>query len=375
MVSRLAQAGRLRDRLPVIDFRLDPELELIRDTARQFAAEQLRPREREHETSRTVTGSVRRAFHEIGLAGVEWPASLGGADLGALARVVVLEELAAGDAGAAIALDPLGPAFYALAEAGEAAALRAHAAPLLDREGARAVLIWNGGAVAVRSGRATGVVPWVPADRVDLAVLLDADSVAVVDSPIELAPLRGAGLRAAGASELRLAAAPIRDFWVDAAAARRALARARLSTAALLVGVMRAAAEFSREYALSRVAFGKPIAHHQALAFLITDMASAVDGARLLVHEAAVRLDAGLDAAEACATAFAEAAEQAVFVAPNAVQILGGHGFMQDYPVEKWMREARALSLGLGGVDGAREDAGRSALAREPLLDLVGDGA
>jgi alkylation response protein AidB-like acyl-CoA dehydrogenase len=371
----LAHARRVRDRLPVIDFRLDPELELIRDTARQFAGEQLRPRDREHEAARAVTPSVRRAFREIGLAGVEWPACLGGADLGALARVVVLEELAAGDAGAAIALDPLGPAVYALAEAGEAAALRAHAVPLLDREDARAVLVWNGGAVAVRSGHATGVVPWVPADRADLVVLLDADSVAVVDSPIELAPLRGAGLRAAGASELRLAGAPIRDFWVDAAAARRALARARLSAAALLVGVMRASADFSREYALSRVAFGKPIAHHQALAFLITDMASAVDGARLLVHEAAARLDTGLDATEACATAFAEAAEQAVFVAPNAVQILGGHGFMQDYPVEKWMREARALSLGLGGVDAAREDAGRSALASEPLLDLVGAGA
>jgi len=373
--ARLARAPGLRDRLPVIDFRLDPELELIRDTARQFAGAELRPRDREHESARGVGASVRRAFREIGLAGVDWPASLGGADLGALARAVVQEELAAADAGAAIALDPLGSAFHALSQAGEAAALRAHAAPLLDRDGARAVLVWNDGAVAVRAGQATGVVPWVPADRVDVAVLLDTESIAVVDSSIEVASLRGAGLRAAGAAELRLTGAPIREFWVDRAAARRALARARLDAAALLLGVARAAAEFSRTYALSRVAFGRPIAHHQALAFLITDMAAAVDGTRLLVHEAAVRLDGGEDAIEACATAFAEAAEQAAFVTPNAVQILGGHGFMQDYPVEKWMREARVLSLGLGGVDAAREDAGCYALAREPLLDLVGERA
>ncbi len=77
----------------------------------------------------------------------------------------------------------------------------------------------------------------------------------------------------------------------------------------------------------------------------------AVEASRLLVHEAAIRLDHCDDAEEACATAFLEAAEQAMFVTPNAVQILGGHGFMQDYPVEKWMREARALGLCFGGAD------------------------
>ena len=145
-----------------------------------------------------------------------------------------------------------------------------------------------------------------------------------------------------------------------------------LDVAALLVGVMRAAADFSRAYAQQRVAFGKPIAHHQALAFLITDMASAVEATRLLVHEAACALDRGDDAAERCATAFVEAAEQALFVTPNAVQILGGHGFMQDYPVEKWMRDARALGLWLGGVDAARDDAGADVVASDAPLALVG---
>ena len=96
-------------------------------------------------------------------------------------------------------------------------------------------------------------------------------------------------------------------------------------------------------------------------------MHGAVESVRALVHEAAWRLDAGAaaeDAAEACASAFVEAAEQAMFVTPNGVQVLGGHGFMQDYPVEKWMREARALGLLRGGVDAAREDAGARARGR-----------
>jgi alkylation response protein AidB-like acyl-CoA dehydrogenase len=356
----------------MIDLALDPELELLRDTARQFAAERLRPRDRAFEAARGVDAETAASFRAIGLAGAAWPESLGGAGLGALARALVQEELAAADAGAALALDPLGAAFFALAECGEEAALQEHARALVERPGARAVLVWNGdGRVKLQSGVASGVVPWVPADRPDIVVLLDTDSVAVVESGFAATPLRGAGLRAAGAAELRLERAPVRAWWVHPLGARRALARARLDAAALLVGVMRAADEYARAYALERVAFGRPIAHHQALAFLLVDMAMAVEATRLLVHEAATRLDAGGEGGEACATAFLEAAEQAMFVTPNAVQVLGGHGFMQDHPVEKWMREARVLGSLLGGVDAAREDAG-GALADHPApLDLV----
>lgn len=359
----------------MIDFDLEPELELLRETARRFGAERLRPHERAAERDRRVADETARTAREIGLVAAAWPACLGGAGLGALARVLVLEELAAADPGAAVALDPLGPALHALGELGAEPALRAWAAPLLARPGARAWLAWNGDRrVTLARGRATGRLPWVPADRLDLLLLLDADGAAVVDSELRLTPLRGAGLRAAGAAELTIESAPVRAWWLHPRAARRALGRARLDAAALLVGVADAAAGFSRAYALERVAFGRPIAHHQALAFLIADMASAVDAARLLVHDAALRLDAGLDAAGACATAFVEATGAALFVTPNAVQILGGHGFMQDYPVEKWMREARALALLHGGVDAAREDAGRALLASDAPLALASAG-
>ncbi|MCH2173930.1 acyl-CoA dehydrogenase family protein [Myxococcota bacterium] len=364
----------------MIDFELGDELELVRETARDFAEDHLRPALRDHEAAQSVGDSTLDAFRNIGFETLEWPETLGGSQLGALARCVVSEELAAGDAGAALAIDPLGPALYPLLEFGGIETLRELGAPLLHAPGSRAWLVWNGEGTRNRIERSaagvTGTIAWVPASRVDLLVFLDEEGGFAVSEGIEHAPLRGSGLRAAGASELTLVKAPVRAEWSDASGAATALARCRLVIAALLVGVMRESAEYSRRYALDRVAFGKPIAHHQALSFLIADMASSVDCARLLVWEAAWRLEAGEDAHEACATAFVEAAEQAMFVTPNGVQILGGHGFMQDYPVEKFMREARALSLMLGGVDAAREAAGRelvSTLGRVALnVEAIG---
>jgi alkylation response protein AidB-like acyl-CoA dehydrogenase len=351
-------AALVGEALRMIDFELPPELELLRDTVRAFAEAELRPRERDHERERKLSPEALARAREIGLAGLELPESLGGAGLGALAKVLVQEELGACDAGAATALDPLGPALYALAELGGPDVLLAHALPLLAQGDARALLVVHD-ALDPGARALTLSVPWVPADRADLVVVLGRRGAVAVREGIALERLRGAGLRAAGASALELAGAPIALRFADPAGARRALARARLSIAALLVGVMRASAEYSRAYAQQREAFGRPIAHHQALAFLIADMASAVDGARALVHDAALLVDRGADAFEAAASAFVEAAEQAMFVTPNGVQILGGHGFMQDYPVEKWMREARALGLLAAGVDAAREDAGR----------------
>jgi alkylation response protein AidB-like acyl-CoA dehydrogenase len=341
----------------MFDFEFGQDLELIIETARSFATEALFPKLREHETKRAVAASVRSSYAEMGLAGLELPESLGGAGLGALARVLVNEEIAAGDAGAALALDPLGPALYPLLESGGEEALRNFALPLLATPGARAVLVDEADADLDVGETISGTVPWVPADRIDLLVLLHGDEALILRDGVAATQLRGSGLRAAGASELRLAAAPVAARFHDPDGVSRARARARLYYASLLVGLLRQAADFSRAYALEREAFGRPIAHHQGLAFLITDMRAAVDGARVLLHEAAWRTDRRVPAAAAAAGAFAEAIDAAALVGPNGVQILGGHGFMQDHPVEKYMREARMLGLVMGGLDAAREAA------------------
>jgi len=356
---------------------LDPgdDLELLRQTARSFALEELVPRFRDAEADRAVSASVRAAFAQIGLAGLELPESLGGAELGPLARAFVNEELGAGDAGAALALDPLGPALYPLLELGGEPALVEYGLPLLEEEGARAVLVCDDDAsLEVVGDRLSGWAPWVPADRPDLVVVLTRDGALVLREGFESEALRGTGLRAAGASALRFDAVPVAAEWRDTAAAARARGRARLYAASLLLGVLRHGAEFSRDYAQQRFAFGRPIAHHQGLAFLITDMHMAVEGARLLIHEAAWRAESAHPFEDAAASAWVETVSASVLVGPACVQILGGHGFMQDYPMEKAMREARALGLWLGGADAAREDAGRALCAGPPPVALSAGG-
>lgn len=354
-------------------FSLEPsdEHQLLSETARQFAQEKLLPRLRDFEKSRSVAADARDAFSQIGLAGLEWSEEQGGAGLGALARCLVNEEVGAADPGAALALDAVGPALYALLECGDARAFETFAQPIARDPAARAVLICgNGAALEVNGQRVSGTVPWVPADRVDLLVHLDDAGATCIQGGIRCEPLRGAGLRAAGASELILDGAPVAARFDDAGGAERALARSQIYVTSLLLGVLRQASEFSRGYALERQAFGRPIAHHQGLAFLITDMFMAVEGARLLLHDAAWRVEQGLPCEAAAASAFVEAIEAGAFVGPNGVQILGGHGFMQDYPVEKFMREARALSTLCGGLDVARERAGAALAASTPPVTL-----
>jgi hypothetical protein len=343
----------------MIDFDLPDELALLVETTHQFAADHLLPALRSAEAARAVGPGVRGAYEAIGLGGLELPERQGGAGLGCLARCLVNEELAAADAGAAVALDTFGPALYPVAELGGDAGVAELGAICAAGGAHRAVLVRE---PADRDPAAPIdlEVPWVPADSVDAVVVLGPARACVVTEGIETVPVRGAGLRAAGAARLVLERAPVRTTWHDAGAAVRARARARLWAASLVLGVLRAACAFSRQYATERQAFGRPIGHHQGLAFLITDMNMALESARLLVHEAAWRLDAGLPAGREAAMAFAECVDAARFIGPNGVQILGGHGFMADYPVEKHMREARALGLLAGGLDAAVEEAGRS---------------
>src|SRR5262249_7039511 len=145
--------------------------------------------------------------------------------------------------------------------------------------------------------RVDAEVAWYPAARADAVVAFVGDEQLLVCEGIRCQELPGAGLRAAGACALRLESAPIARRAANPSGTDRARARARLYAASLLLGVLRDACDFSRGYAQERHAFGRPIAHHQGLAFLITDMQMALDGARLLVHEAAWRVDQHLPCA------------------------------------------------------------------------------
>jgi alkylation response protein AidB-like acyl-CoA dehydrogenase len=134
--------------------------------------------------------------------------------------------------------------------------------------------------------------------------------------------------------------------------ANRLLNYARVGAAALATGLAKASYEYAQGYARQREAFGKPIAQFQAIAFMLAEMRIAVESMRLLTWEAAWKLDQNQDATREAVVARHFADEYALQVADRGVQILGGHGYIRDYPVERWLREARVFGTveGLGMV-------------------------
>lgn len=171
------------------------------------------------------------------------------------------------------------------------------------------------------------------------------------------APMRKMGQRAIVSSEVFL-----EDVFLpedrrlgEEGTAFRALMRtfehSRVVLGAAATGLARAALEYAVEYAKTRVQFGKPIAEHQAVAFRLADMALRVDAARLLVWRAARLLDAGEDAPLEASMAKLFASETAMWNTWAAVQTLGGWGYSREYPVEKWMRDAKLEEIEEGTSD------------------------
>jgi alkylation response protein AidB-like acyl-CoA dehydrogenase len=138
--------------------------------------------------------------------------------------------------------------------------------------------------------------------------------------------------------------------------------RSRVTLGASATGLARAALEYASDYAQERVQFGKPIGEHQAVSFRLADMALRVDASRLLVWRAARMLDAGERATAEAAMAKLHASETAMWCTWAAVQTLGGWGYSREYPVEKWMRDAK-----LEEIEEGTSDIQRLIIARELL--------
>jgi len=141
------------------------------------------------------------------------------------------------------------------------------------------------------------------------------------------------------------------------------LDRTRPGVAAMAVGIANAAFEFARDYAKERVQFGVPIAMHQAIQFMIADMATKVEASRLLVWKSAVELDQGKRNTLISSHAKRFAADTAMEVTVDAVQVYGGYGFIKEYPVEKLMRDAKIMQLYEG-----TSQIQRLVIAREVLM-------
>jgi alkylation response protein AidB-like acyl-CoA dehydrogenase len=386
----------------------EDETHMMRSVA-EFASATLRPQIRAHEVARELSTEARRAAFDLGLGLLIVPESAGGPGLGLRTAVLLEEELAAGDVGAAFALAGPGALATCITELGSPSQRDALLAPFVADGGHEhfgAVAFGEARALPERAGLGTtatrtsagyllsGTKSYVRnADRAEVFVVF-----AQVDDDAGWEGLGAFVVRrdqdgvSLGAREttLGLDAMSVSSLVLDCVAVAeearltggesfsasllRFLAKEALLVAARAVGLSREALGITREYVDTRHAFGKPIGHFQAVAFTVADRAMDVESARALVHRAAAAWDTNLPERECLLRsgyAVSFALEAAMRAGDSAVQLHGGAGFMRDYPVEKLMRDAKQLQLCVLTSAQADQLACASELGIPPALGLV----
>ncbi|NNH30035.1 acyl-CoA dehydrogenase [Rhizobium sp. SEMIA 4085] len=356
----------------------------IRDLARDFARERLAPgaaaRDRDHSFPREELNEM----GELGLLGMLVPEAFGGSDTGTVAYAAALEEIAAGDGPcstimsvhSSVACVPIlkfgneeqkqhflprlasgewiGGFALTEAQAGsDASNLRSRARRNGDHyvlDGAKQFITSgkNGQMIIVfavtdpEAGKKGITAFIVPTDTPGYEVIRVEEKLGLHSTDTCQIAFNGMLIPA----ELRLGAA--------GEGYRIALANlegGRIGIAAQAVGMARAAYEAARDYALERVAFGKPIIEHQAVAFRLADMATQIEAARQLVFHAAALRESGLPCLSEASMAKLFASEMAERVCSDAIQIHGGYGYMADYPVERIYRDVRICQIYEGTSD------------------------
>ena len=332
---------------------LPDELEPLRASAARFAAEQLAPNARAAESAGRWPDAALAALDGFSLRGLDLPVRLGGDAAGCLVKVALLETLAAADAGGLPAADQPGMAAGALVHCpDELLAAELAAGCLAGREQCALV-------VADPELSAEPALAWAPLWPAPRWVFVSAgERLRLLERTGPLAPTPALAFHASGGGSCALADARPRGDWKLPTPIGVAIrARARLWTAAVAVGVGQAAFDATIAYTRERIVFGKPVAHHQGNAFELAVAATHLQGARLMVRDAAAGFDRGDPHAGFWATqAWFAAVEAAVAATDLGVQLLGGHGFLVDHLAEKRFREARMLALLAGGRDPAEAD-------------------
>ncbi len=367
-----------------MDFDLPDDVAALRETVRKFAAERLRPHARTWDREQHLPDDVVRALAELGLMGILTPEEYGGVGLSYLANAVVMEEIAREDGGVALLLaahnglclahlnlaareeqkrkylpklasgEWVGA--WALTEPGsgsDAAALQTHAVP--DGDGWRL----TGQKMFITNGaRARVFVVMARTDPDRGAKGISAFLVERGAEGLTIGPKEDKlGMRASDTVPLSLDGvrvgpdALVGEQGAGYVDALRVLERGRVGIAALAVGLARGCIEESLAYAKSREAFGKPIAELQAIQFMLADMATELEAARLLTWDAAQAVDRGEDARQKASIAKLYASEMATRTALKAVQIHGGYGYLKDVPVERYLRDAKLCEIGEGSSE------------------------
>jgi len=342
------------------------------DTVRRFASRELRPHLREAEEAAALPDSLTRSGWELGLLPASIPEELGGfGERSALTGALAAEELAWGDlAGALAIMAPNLVAFPVLLRGSKEQ--QAELLPLLAGESYRpasAALMeprydFDAASLQTRAVRRDGQfvlsgvkcnVPYAAeSDWMLVYAAVDGKTQAFLVEKGTPGLAIGEREQNMGLNALPLYSVELRDCAIPAA--RRLggpdgadlsviFDASRVASAALAVGLGRAAYEYALDYAKNRKAFGEAIAQRQSIAFTLAEMATELEGARLLAWEAAWMLDQGQEATREAYLAKTLADDMVLMLADRAVQILGGHGYIRDYPVELWLRNARGFAV------------------------------
>jgi alkylation response protein AidB-like acyl-CoA dehydrogenase len=376
----------------MISFELTEEQQDLRNTVHEFARDVIRPAAAEYDESEETPWPIMRQAHSLGLDTYAYAEEFGGGGVtDPLTTMIVTEEMAWGCAGIATAInatslcataiqqcgtpeqkakympmfcDPnqlvLGAMGLTEAEAGsDVAALKTTAKRV---EGG---YLLNGGKRFISNGGIADIhVIFATTDPTAgwpgiQAFVIEKDNPGLTMVRKE----RKMGVRASHTGELALSDCFVPEenlLGGDPSSGSggrggigvlKTLESTRPGVGAAAVGIARAASEYALEYALQRKTFGKPIAGHQAIAFKLADMATEVEAARLLIWKAAWLAGQGQPFARAASMGKLKAGDVAMKVTEDAIQVLGGYGYIRDFPVEKWHRDAKIYQIWEGTAE------------------------
>ena len=364
-----------------MDFRLTDEQMQIQQMVKDFAEREIKPHVMEWDEAQTFPVDVVKKLGELGMLGAIFPEEYGGAGLSYVDYVNIIEELGAADSGVGLTVAAhnslctghidLGGndeqkkkwlpkltsgtwiGAWGLTEPGsgsDAAGMRTNAV----KDGNEWVLNGTKNFITNASYADIAVV-LVVTDKNDQKHGITAFAVEMDRKGIHPGKKENKlGMRTSDTAEIVMEDCRVPESnvlgqvgygFIDAL---KVLDGGRISIGALAVGIARGAYEAARDYAKQRNAFGHPIADFQAIQFMLADMATEIDAARLLCYRAATMKDAGKRITHLSAMAKLYASEVAVRCTEKGVQIFGGYGFIKDFPAEKYYRDVKLCTIGEG---------------------------
>jgi alkylation response protein AidB-like acyl-CoA dehydrogenase len=378
-----------------VDFQLSDDQRAIQDMVRDFARKEIVPNAIQWDEEQHFPRDLFSKLGELGMLGVLVPEEFGGAGLGYVEYVAILEEIGAADGAIGLSVaahnslctnhlllfgsDELRREFLPKLASGEwigAWGLTESQAGS-DAGGTRTTAVLDGDEW-VLNGSKTFITHATVGDAVVLVARTSAEGghhgISAFFVPFDRPGIEPGkkenklGMRASDTSSLVLEDCRIPASYLlggegeGFVQAMKVLDGGRISIAALSVGIARGALDATLSYASTREQFGKPISSFQLTRAKLADMATTIDAARLLTQRSAAMKDSGLEVTRESAMAKVYASEVAVAVAEEAVQIHGGYGYTKDYPVERAWRDAKLCTIGEG-----TSEIQRMVIARETL--------